>query len=162
MQSHSEPFYSTYCKIAEGDFLNKTLAIAAILSIVALFGIGIGYAKLTEATPLNVDSRGTLDDFGCNTQWSITNAGESTASYNGIHARLVDVDVAQEPVNAHPAIYDILNRRNVVIEQVQILPGHVHRGSYQGRNYYISTLTTTPGFTINARWSEQLFTVCHQ
>jgi hypothetical protein len=141
--------------------MNKLFGIAAVLALFALAGIGI--AKIGNANIAQSMGPGdALDDFGCRTEWAILHPGDQSGPMHGISIRLADVGVAQGPDNDHPAIYDVLNRRGTVLSQVQVLPGHVYSGSYQGKNYYISTLRTAPGFTFDAKWSEQLFTVCRQ
>lgn len=141
--------------------MNKAYMIAAILAVAAMAGIAI--AKLSPEALTGAASPGgdPADDYGCRTEYEITFAGESVTPVRGLRLELVDVTDAIGPENLHAGVYRLYNQQNQQItSEFLVFPGHVGRGTYNGKSYYVSTLQTAPGFTLNATWAENLFTVC--
>ena len=144
--------------------MKNGFALAAVIALVLLAGVGIAQVAAPQAVANN-DRQNSLDEYGnCRTLYGIVNGGESLPSegnLRGLRLHLVNVTTDDdENVHNNPALWQVFDRRNHLVSEMNMTPGHVGSGQYSGRTYYVTTLQTSPGFTLHARWAEALFTVC--
>ena len=113
----------------------------------------------------------TAPGFTLNSKWAKmkvtpTNApatnpcpGYSTVNVGGIRdngnikARLADISVAEGQSNDHPAIVDILDANDAILEKVKIAEGTTYVYSGTGGKTAISICQTAPGYTLSAKWA---------
>jgi hypothetical protein len=118
--------------------LNKTIAIVTILAIVGL--LGIGFAKITEATPVSVETQDTLDDAtACRTVWNTNVANEMVGTVGGLRMQLDQVG-RSEYGGTYIATYSIYNRRNQQVAQLSVNEGLTYRLLFQEKHYFIHVL----------------------
>lgn len=151
-------------------FMKGFVAIA-VLALVLLAGIGIAQVTKQQVADNSVVAASNEDERplnGCRTQYDVLNVNMSTpySGYlGGLKVKLVNVDNSSAyPLTEHPATYQIYNRQNQLISEITMQPGQIMHGWYgpnQDKRYYVATIQTAPGFTLNARWAEMLFTVCN-
>ncbi len=88
-------------------------------------------------------------------KYAILNVGGAPLEAEGIKVRLGDISVPVGSNNVAPAILDILDSSDQVIQQTQVNPGESTEVlTPSGSKVKIRVYQTAPGFTLTQKWAE--------
>ncbi len=74
-------------------------------------------------------------------------------------ARLADIAVATGSGSTHPAVVEILDANNTIVDDVSLVGQSYTYSSPSGQKYTLSVCQTAPGFTLNAKWAKMKFAI---